>query len=356
MITDVEYSPTLPLPAPRSTFYAARKGQTIMGMPLLPTLDEFNSSAPTPPIGANGYLCALAQLLDRATRFRADCEERRVSPFGEAGAPGGCAGEIEADGWRWFNRLPEKARRIGSVDGEGAELQGWMWNPQWIEETYDWGINMVVFHATMALLHGEIGPDLGPSSNLLKLANELISHPGASPHPRPDPTLTVAPDALLFSWYTSQSFNTALSHTRRGISVLSEMTARVPPTNRRDTPFYGFAVRVLGLVELFAAREIMLAGGGATAQEHLLRVAVPVAALGSQRALFGASRLGERLLQDLFTEIAGWEMTPAFVDGMRERGGQALDGVEVERLAMGRSEGYPLGKAQRGAQAFAMLH
>ncbi|RKO88659.1 hypothetical protein BDK51DRAFT_47917 [Blyttiomyces helicus] len=403
MIDDKEICSMLLLPTPNSVFYASRQNSPPMPLTRTMVLNDFLSAVPTALAsnltGVNGFLCAIATLFDRVTRFRHDCERRGVLPFlvdaasGQGSNLGARMLEIEGDCERWFERLPEHVRCLDrGPDADEFGLQAWSrWLPKVMDATYDWGVDLLIYHATMVTLHGErkggscalFGicnlvqgfKETGPSYNLMVIAKQLA--PCSGPFGSADPAITEeilnssALDELLTAWQTSKSFLVALDHADRGITILEEMNAYVSPERRRDTPFFGYSLCQLGLVMLLGARQSTLADAyvplpspparSATIPQHerlhhlpLLsrsattntlhsRAAIIAAALGDQGHRFAGSRTGEKLLRNMMAEIAGGEMTLGILADLQRKGigidaaaGQAV-ASQLVRRAMGRS-------------------
>ncbi|RKO88660.1 hypothetical protein BDK51DRAFT_47918 [Blyttiomyces helicus] len=385
MFDEEEITSTVLLPAPTWIFYASRHYHSLQTLPRTVVLNDFFTNTPTiydPTIvGANGYLCTITMLFDRVIRFRQDCERRSVIPFlaGVAAGQGSDLGlrmsDIERSVHEWFDRLPEQAKHFdrGVYPDETASIAWTKWLPEWSDETYDWGIDLVVYHVVMITLHG-------PSYNLMQIGKQLVPASGpfgsvgsglASDFPN---SLTF--DNLLESWQNSPSFDVALHHAEMGISVLEEMTAHVPPERRRDTPFFGYSLCQLGLITLLAARQTTLAdatgyagmapAASCPSQARTMqplsskglplstlpslskalqtRAAVPIAVLAHQVERFPASNTGQKLLLEMMTEIAGGEVTLSILAELREQGsvdagasfGQAMARNLVQR-AMGKS-------------------
>ncbi|KAJ3049712.1 hypothetical protein HK097_009317, partial [Rhizophlyctis rosea] len=202
MINDEEFKTTLLLPCPDSQFYATRFGaeasyDVTQGTGMVPrtqTLDEFmspmsSSSHAHATIGPNGYLCALVSLFNRVTAFRQQCAKLNILPFavrqGDEDVGEVVKREYEAverELRMWYDKLPEwvkvldRSAGADTEDGEGGGYKamdavvgtGLCWEEQWVRETYEWGMDLVIWHATEATL-------LGPDYNMMTMGSQIAS-------------------------------------------------------------------------------------------------------------------------------------------------------------------------------------
>ncbi|KAI8818777.1 uncharacterized protein EV422DRAFT_536809 [Fimicolochytrium jonesii] len=259
MISDSEYSKELLLPCPDSLFYATRYGLTPTSptIPRTQTLDEFYSAVfgadlAHSSIGPNGYIGALTALFNRVTKFRQNCNTINVLPFAVTPETDTHyvlrdfnAHKAELD--MWYHKLPGWVKILDSAVKDPADPivgGGLCWEDQWMRETYEWGIALVIYHAACATLHG-------PDYNMMAMGVQIAaagSSGGAGkstmqPPPHVVHLFAVARlDEVLTAWQGSESFGRALDHAAKGSLLLEEMAGRVPPGKRRDTPFFGYCV------------------------------------------------------------------------------------------------------------------
>ncbi|KAJ3046268.1 hypothetical protein HDV00_000081 [Rhizophlyctis rosea] len=436
MINDEEFATTLLLPCPDSQFYATRFGapadyDVTNGAGVVPrtqTLDEFmspmsSSAHAHATIGPNGYLCALVSLFNRVTAFRQHCAKLNILPFAPARGDED-VGEVvtkeyksvESELKMWYDKLPEWVkvldRSAGGSEGDAREVAGdavvgtgLCWQDQWIRETYEWGMNLVIWHATQATLQG---PDYNMMTMGSQIASNLRSLGGKGDAPGPKraapPHITAAfmstsrLEEVLTEWQNSDSFNKALDHAAKGAKMLEEMSKRVPLEKRRDTPFFGYCVCQLGLLNLIAARQLSIKAlpssttlithtttttttMTATAAEpkaqrttttqkqqvtiqqitpqNLHTLTIPsLEILKTQSNLFSASATGLKLLEKVMTEIAGGEITMKILEGMRKQGrgvGKNSERVAAELVRRGTGEGVGEGLDRPGECAGTMV-
>ncbi|KAJ3144879.1 hypothetical protein HDU89_007682 [Geranomyces variabilis] len=347
MIHDAEYESHLLLPCPESLFSATRYGMTppTTSIPRTQTLKEFY--APTTPaeqvqtwIGPNGYIAALTALFNRVTTYRAECNSVNILPF--ATIPSGAnADELvrkfaahERDLDIWYQKLPPwvKVLDSGIRDPQDPLVGGGLcWDDQWVPETYDWSIALTIWHCSAATLHG-------PDYNMMSMGRQIVTGrdavtPSKTPaHVTADFMSAARLDEVLIAWQGSMSFGIALEHASRASAVLEEMATRVPPNKRRDTPFFGYCVCQLGLINLIAARQVALLR--AAGQEHpnsltaMLkhRAATSMHILDHQSKWFTASKSGMDLLHKVMTEVAGGDLSLKFLDDLARRGAAGSEG------------------------------
>ncbi|KAJ3284032.1 hypothetical protein HK104_010123 [Borealophlyctis nickersoniae] len=274
MISDTEFASTLNLPTPDALFYATRFGlpptadvtNNTGTLPLTLTLNDFLSPTSSKPhahatLGPNGYLCVLIALFNRVTQFRQECNRENILPF----APGESdAGERIGKEYKelakelrgWYEKLPGRVKQLGdarSGSGRPEDVSSALyWSEESARETYEWGMDVVIYHATAATLHG-------PEYNMMTMGNQIAGTlrsfggggpagpPGGArrggtyrpPHHIAASFMSAARlDQVLTSWQHSESFGKSLEHAARGTIVLEEMMENMPEEKRRDTPFF----------------------------------------------------------------------------------------------------------------------
>lgn len=263
MISDAEYASTLLLPCPDSLFYATRYGlqPTSPTIPRTQTLDEFYSDVfgaelAHSSIGPNGYIHALTALFNRVTRFRQQCNNVNILPF-SPGTDADVHGLLEefarhqSELDMWFNKLPQWVKVLNSGEKDPRDPivgRGMCWEEQWMRETYEWCIALVIYHATVATLHGPDYNMMTMGSQIAGSLQSLIPQGAGGPSFRPPPHIAAGfmtaarLDEVLTLWQNSQSFGKAIEHGAVGSRLLEEMAARVEKKRRRDTPFFGYCV------------------------------------------------------------------------------------------------------------------
>ncbi|KAJ3023844.1 hypothetical protein HKX48_000532 [Thoreauomyces humboldtii] len=392
MISDGEYANQLLLPCPDSLFHATRYG-LCPPSPVVPrtqTLQEFYSGCFAAEqvhsvIGPNGYIAALTALFNRVTRYRQQCNVVNILPFAPGPQDdvnelvrefGTYQGELDL----WYQKLPEWVQTLDSGVKDPKDPlvgQGLCWEKQWIKETYEWGIALVIWHASAVTLHG-------PDYNMMAMGNQIATKLDKSGESKTPPHiaasfLTAARlDEVLTIWQNSTSFGVALEHASRGSALLEEMAYRCEPKRRRDTPFFGYCVCQLGLINLIAARQIALmqrdypssASDDPTSLSSTLkhRATMSINILQHQSRTFSASKTGMLLLHRVMTEVAGGEITMRVMDELASRGAAGAEGAGgfkemVVRRSMGQTArqvieepGTCAGTMGMGGQKFGTLH
>ncbi|KAJ3296408.1 hypothetical protein HK104_001636 [Borealophlyctis nickersoniae] len=139
MISDTEFVSTLNLPTPDALSYVTRFGlppaadvtNNTGTLPLTLNLNDFLSRTSSKPhaqatLGPNGYLCVLIALFNRVTQFRQESGSGRPEDVSSA----------------------------------------LYWSEGSARETYEWGMDVVIVHATAATLHG-------PEYNMMTIGNQI---------------------------------------------------------------------------------------------------------------------------------------------------------------------------------------
>jgi hypothetical protein len=176
---------------------------------------------------------------------------------------------------------------------------------------------LVIYHATFVALHG-------PENNLMTIGNQ-IANQGQSSAPPPGfskligsqlpPTFlrstftTAQLDEFLNAWTASPSFTISVEHAGGGTRILEVMSKKLSPESRRDTPFLGFCVCQLGLLNLIAARQLALLDRNCSPVELKILAQVAIGILAGHSNVFSASNSGRKLLEKIMIEISGGEMT-----------------------------------------------
>ncbi|KNC98179.1 uncharacterized protein SPPG_06583 [Spizellomyces punctatus DAOM BR117] len=358
MISDAEYASTLLLPCPDSLFYATRYGLK-PDTPVIPrtqTLDEFYSELFSADlthssIGPNGYIAALTALFNRVTRFRQQCNNDNILPFCPGpGTHTQLLRELErhqAELDMWYGKLPQWVQVLNSGvrDPNDPIVGGGMcWEEQWVRETYEWGIALVIWHATVATLHG-------PDYNMMTMGSQIVgSLQSMAGTQRPPSHITAGfmtaarLDEVLAAWQNSPSFGKAIEHAAVGSRLLEEMAARVEAKKRRDTPFFGYCVCQLGLLNLIAARQLALMQRTANPDETVAsvlkhRATSSISILYHQSQVFSASKTGMQLLERVMTEIAGGEVTMRVMGELAREGRSGTEDAAVKEMLVRKAMG-----------------
>ncbi|TPX58880.1 hypothetical protein PhCBS80983_g02839 [Powellomyces hirtus] len=347
MISDSEYEVSLLLPCPDSLFYATRYGcyPESPAIPRTETLNEFFDARGSVKqmqsmIGPNGYVAALATLFNRVTTYRQQCNNRNILPFAPV-SPGDDVDELvqqfsvhERELDTWYKRLPEWVKVLDSGlknPKDPLVAGGLCWNEQWVRETYEWCIALVIWHASAATLHG-------PEYNMMAIGNQIVTGAAGAAkasHIAQDFLSAARLDEVLRIWQDSSSFGIALEHASRASGVIEQMVYNVAPNKRRDTPFFGYCVCQLGLVNLIAARQLTLLrafqpsvqddpNSLSSTLKH--RASMSIHILDHQSKRFTASKSGMDLLHKVMTEIAGGDITMKVLDELARKGAAGAEG------------------------------